>query len=119
MLKKHNLPDSFVVTERLFIPLFQCPICNKLFPSILKRENHETFEHHLHLELSRLSVNSVQELHNASNTEQEEFLMYFKLAKKSSPQATIMDTLASRPNLLKALKTIGNTVSQYKCDHCE
>lgn len=108
-----------VIVNRIDLPKFKCPICDLYFHSIQSRQNHEFVTHFLPLEFPSLSVESVQELENTSNIEQQEFLLYLNLVKKIPLKQKTMDILASRPNLLKSLRIVGNTAGSYDCHYCE
>lgn len=105
--------------DRIDLSLYKCPICEVYFKSIKFRQNHETARHFLPIEFPLPSVESVQELENISNIEQQEFLLYLNLVKKIPLKQKTMDILTSRPNVLKSLRIVGNTIDSYDCHHCE
>jgi hypothetical protein len=103
----------------LNIPLYTCPICGKKFSRVESRIEHEK-RHILPAKFTKnLSDHSVSSLENTMNTEQQEFLGYFNLVKQIHLNFTAMDRLATRKNLLKALKCAGNAIGSYNCHHCE
>lgn len=100
------------------LALYQCSICAKIFCEIVVREQHEETEHCFPPE----STNSLADLVYASensNTEQQDFLLYFNLVKRVPSKACGVDQLANRTHLLKGLKTFGNVPGSYKCYCCE
>lgn len=95
--------------------LHQCSICAKVFCEIAVREQHEAREHRFPPETASSSADQFHE----SSTEQQDFLLYFNLVKRISPNLYGADQLANRTHLLKGLKIFGNISGSYKCYFCE
>lgn len=107
-----------MVASKINLPLYQCAICEKVYHSPKIRQYHE-FKNHSTLPTVALSAtNFTSELENCfSSTEQQEFLIYFELVKKTS-NIDSMEKLARRPNLLQALQTVGNNIGSFNCHFC-
>lgn len=104
---------------QLCVPLYTCSICKTIFADVKYRIEHEK-KHILPAKFIRNSINqTVSAIEDTINTEQQEFLGYFNLVKQIHLNVSAMDQLATRKNLLKSLKRIGNVIGSYSCHYCE
>lgn len=117
--KQSNLSCWTVNVSELDKSLLECPICNKVFSSPLSRRSHEDKEHSFSKDFLKSSVTCVPTLEDTTSTEQQDFLVYLNLVKRMSTETNVMNKLASRTQLVKALKMFGNIVGSYDCHFCK
>jgi len=102
------------------IALYQCPICNELSTCTKSRQRHEISEHSSLLNsIQTPAVNSAPAANTDASTQQLYLFNYLQLCLVNKDEPDIINQLAKRQHLLKALKILGpKTIGSFKCNYC-
>jgi len=100
--------------------LFRCPICNLISTCTKSRQRHEISKHSSLLNsVHKPAVNSAPSTTNAASTQQLYLFNYLQLCLVKKDEPGIINQLAKRHHLLKALKILGpKTIGSFKCNYC-
>ncbi|XP_027842696.2 bromodomain-containing protein DDB_G0270170-like isoform X1 [Aphis gossypii] len=110
----------YVRVTRFETALYTCPICNLISTSTKSRQRHEISKHSSLLSsVHKPAVNSAPSTTNAASTQQLYLFNYLQLCLVKKDEPGIINQLAKRHHLLKALKILGpKTFGSFKCNYC-
>lgn len=109
-----------VVLSPTEVQLLRCPICNIISTSTMSRRRHEMSKHSSLLNsIHKSSVNSAPSVKNEASTQQLYLFNYLQLCLVKKDEPDIINQLAKRHHLLKALKILEpKTIGSLKCNYC-